>query len=424
MRCYIRDAEPLTSALAIDGPIQPSNNLKCLILRSCHLTLIHLGDLSRWRETQLVTQGCNWGPAIGYYELASRVCRHSGEGYFQMAIISRVGSNVFDTTYYLYRALAVAEPHQLAGDNLQIHLRSIIDASQAEELNEHLLSGETQASREGLISAFLLLHAYHCTEPNFARITNFEADYLKRLKAALDQRSLETTVSRIFLINLAAEYHAGVRYRSMQAGPTEAFQAPNTFSKDPRCEPAMHSHLLLRCLNVRTFCEILRDLQTELNQLVCNSRPSNSSEDSHGSAKLSTKLRRIVPWLRLYSAWLLPQAAILAGATPYLSLNLHAAELGVSFAQVLELLRASFLLSNLPNPDYLLEEDENTVGFLPLDSGHERIKDRYQYPDTDTRKPHWYDEGVRRLHPTGEMLSRIQDIFLDGFSLVFQGVSQ
>ena len=366
----------------------------------------------------------SWGPAIGYYELASRVYTESGAGHHQMAVIAQLDSNPFDATYYLYRALVVANPHEATWDNLQTHFRDIIDSSQVKELGKCASPAAAQISREDLIFNFLLLHALCCMEPHSAKCAETEAEYLRRLELALAQRSLEVTVTRMILINLAAEYHATGCGDNKQALPTKASSSPLVPSEDPECKVDMHRFLVLVRLNVRTFHVLLQKLQLELNRSVRSSETAGCSEKTHEHGKLSTKLRRIVLWVRQYSAWLLSQANVLAAASPDSSLNSHAAELGALYARTLELLRSSFIVIDLPSPEYLLEEDEQTIGFLPLDSEHEHIKERYYIPDYHARKPHWHDKGIRRLHPTSEMLSRIRDLILDGFYLVRQQVDQ
>jgi hypothetical protein len=71
----------LSLDLSGQSPIKPSNDLRRLILQSCHATLIRLGDLSRYRESELVSKDRNWGPAIGYYDLASVINPASGGNY-------------------------------------------------------------------------------------------------------------------------------------------------------------------------------------------------------------------------------------------------------------------------------------------------------------------------------------------------------
>ena len=135
-------------------------------------------------------------------------------------------------------------------------------------------------------------------------------------------------------------------------------------------------------------------------------------------------MRRILPSIRHYSSWLLSQAAILAGGTADSLLNAHIRDFGNLYAHSLNSLIASFKIHELPIINYLLEEDEDTIGFVPLDSSEcERMKLRYYEDDLVTRKPRWHDKGVERLHPKKEMLGRIKDLLADGLWLHTQEVS-
>ena len=157
--------------------------------------------------------------------------------------------------------------------------------------------------------------------------------------------------------------------------------------------------------NIRFFYELLQILESELN----------------GQRGLSSKVHRVIPWIRHYSAWLLSQSAILAGGTPESSLNLHITNLGSLYARSLNLLRSSFSVTDLPEIEYLLEEDGDAVGFAPLESsGCDRIKQRYYR--NGLRKPHWYDKRIKQQQSRDEMFSRIQDIIADGAYLVTQEV--
>ena len=76
-------------------------SLRNTVFQSCHQTLIHLGDLSRYRETELVDKDKerNWGPAKGYYDLAAEIYPDSGGAHNQLAVISREDGDHFRSVY-------------------------------------------------------------------------------------------------------------------------------------------------------------------------------------------------------------------------------------------------------------------------------------------------------------------------------------
>ena len=62
--------------------------------------------------------------------------------------------------------------------------------------------------------------------------------------------------------------------------------------------------------------------------------------------------------------------------------------------------------------NYLLEEDEATLGFRPFLDGHIPPQCRFYMGDNGLLKPRNTDGGVERNHPNIEMKSRIRDLFL------------
>jgi len=140
------------------------------------------------------------------------------------------------------------------------------------------------------------------------------------------------------------------------------------------------------------------------------------------SEKITAVTRRILPGLRQYSSWLSCNAGILAAQIGDNTLNVQIKELWKIYANTLTLLTATFSTSSLPVIDYLLEEDEDTIGFKPFDN--ESAYERYYIPNTPrVYKPHFHDEGVERQHPNLEMLGRVRELLTDGLILAMDKVS-
>ncbi|KAL9103499.1 MAG: hypothetical protein Q9163_001455 [Psora crenata] len=330
---------------------------------SCHQTLIRLGDLSRWRETQLVTKERNWGPAIGYYELAGTIYAASGASHHQLAVIAQVNEDSFRTIYHLYRALAVAEPHPGARGNLDLQLQKIAEHSAQGALVANASYKDGPNSKATFTDLVLRIHAAFHRIPDLSKHEETESEVMKQLIKAPQAVWKQGTVKDVVLINLAAEYYAGMRLR----GETV---------------------------------------------------PPGANGNRFGSPTVTAKMRRVIPSLRQYSSWLVSQAAILAGQTADASLNALAGDLGKLYIHVLNLLLGAFSVSDLPCIEYMLEEDEETIGFAPLDGPeYERMKRRYYQNDTVSRKPKWHGKGIKRLHPTKEMLGRVGDLLADGLYL-------
>ena len=94
-------------------------------------------------------------------------------------------------------------------------------------------------------------------------------------------------------------------------------------------------------------------------------------------------------------------------------LNVQVRELWKIYATTLTLLTSTFPVSELPVVEYLLDEDEDSMGFKPLDN--ESTKRRYYYGiDMVVQKPRYHDRGIQRHHPNVEMLGRVRDLLTDG----------
>lgn len=181
------------------------------ILVSCHRTLVHLGDLSRWRETQSVTKDRNWGPAIGYYNLAGLIYPMSGASHNQLAVIALVDVNHLSATYHLYRALAVEEPHPSAKGNLEIEFKKIEEAWSKGELIKSDPVRNGQEAGKALVGWFMRLHARCYKGLDFQEHEELESEVLSQLVVDLKERSFESTLSKLIMVNIAAEFFAGVR---------------------------------------------------------------------------------------------------------------------------------------------------------------------------------------------------------------------
>ncbi len=183
------------------------------ILVSSHQTLIRLGDLSRYRETELTVKDRNWGPAVGYYELACAIFPASGAAHNQLAVIGLVDGNHLRATYHLYRALAAEEPHPTAKGNLEIEFKKIVGAWRKGDLIPRGSGRDGSSSIQALSAWFVLLHARCYNGEVFPGHDELEGEVLGRLGVELKGQLSEATLARFVLINIAAEYFAGVRVK-------------------------------------------------------------------------------------------------------------------------------------------------------------------------------------------------------------------
>lgn len=194
--------------LSAQPPTRVSSDLRKRILQSCHATLIRLGDLSRYREAELVSKDRNWGPAIGYYDLASVIYPASGASHNQLAIIALADVNHLRATYHLYRALSAQEPHPSAKGNLEIEFKKVMNAWAKREL---IRPEDAGIPGRALAPWFVYLHAQCYKGTDFPEHDELEAEVLSQLAVDIRERSLEGTLQKFCLVNIAAEAFARVR---------------------------------------------------------------------------------------------------------------------------------------------------------------------------------------------------------------------
>jgi hypothetical protein len=199
----------LATELSTEPRVTIDDRMRTRVSLSCHATLIRLGDLSRYREAELAAgKGRNWGPAIGYYDLASVIHPDSGASHNQLAVIALADNNHLRAMYHLYRALSAQEPYPTSKGNLEIEFRKIITAWTKRELIPREDAG---IPGKALTPWFVYLHARCYKGAEFSEHDELENEVLSQLAVDLKERSLEGTLQKFCIINIAAEHCAQVR---------------------------------------------------------------------------------------------------------------------------------------------------------------------------------------------------------------------
>ena len=99
------------------------------------------------------------------------------------------------------------------------------------------------------------------------------------------------------------------------------------------------------------------------------------------------------------------------------STSVYIKELWKMYADVATGLVTYFPVNELPNLDYLLEEDQTTVGFKPFRDPSLEPQANLYIDEKGLLKPRCTDSGVERSHPNIEMKARVRDILLCGLTL-------
>ncbi|KAI9726257.1 MAG: hypothetical protein M1834_009058 [Cirrosporium novae-zelandiae] len=382
--------------LSADNQVPTSDTTKHAILLSCYHTLIRLGDLSRYRETELTSKNRNWAAAIGYYDLAEAIYPFDGISHNQRAVIAIADGNHLRTTYHLYRALAVEHPPPTGKRNIELEFKKITTAwEKGEPITNSTGPGKA------LVQWFIRLHAKCYKGVEFPEHDELENEVLSQLAVDLKERSLEGTLSKITLINLAAEYYALIRLQDNPADdtPLEAFW-------------------YFQRLNVKTFFTLLRILQTELEQFAADDSNTNGTPDDstpNGSEKITAVIRRVLPAIRHYSSWLISTVDFLtSNVRGETGLQVQIKEMWNIYANTLNLITTTFPIHDFPAIEYLFDEDADTIGFKPFRNG--KTASRFLTEEKKV-KPRYCDHGIQRSHPNVEMLGRFRDLLADGLKL-------
>lgn len=195
-----------------------SAELRSKLLHSCHQTLIYLGDLSRYRASEKLDKNPDFGPAIGYYGLASTLMPASGIAHNQQAVVALERRHHLAAIYHLYRALVAPEPHPLAEKNLKVQFEKTNTAWDRGELIQKGPPNDPEASKRTLVGWFVRLHSMCYKGEPFRGYDELEREVLGQLGVELKLRTLDSALMRMVMTNLAAQWNIGEKFqgRNMQ----------------------------------------------------------------------------------------------------------------------------------------------------------------------------------------------------------------
>ena len=180
------------------------------VLTSCFDALIHLGDLSRWRE-QVRTEGdANFGPAVGFYDLAATLRPESGKPHHQLAVIAALSPKPEDLriVYHFYRSLCTLDPHPKAEENLEQQFQRIMSRLEGPSRPPPGRRLEEQEIVTDLINWFMKLHAQCRKGPVYDEYAELELRVMGYLQTNVLEIQMASVLKKMTLVNLAAEWIA------------------------------------------------------------------------------------------------------------------------------------------------------------------------------------------------------------------------
>lgn len=364
------------------------------VKKSFHSTLLHLGDISRWRD-KVRPRPDGLQTAMLFYELAHDLNPRSGAAHHQLGIMME-GKHLL-VVYHLYRSAAVEQPHPNALPNLEQEFKKL-----SQPTTSSRRTGPPDPS-EAFSNWFTKLHARSYKGEQFSQ--ELEDEVIHRLEIALKKPDTRPVLLKMVLINMAAYHVAKCKIR-----------------KEYSVNASNSCQYLLR-LNVRWILVLSRLLQSELLEYVKAVPPAedatnrNGDEtDATGSKQTSIFAETILPLARIYMAWLFIYRADIVEYQDHLAPYVF--DMYQAVAKTLTMMAREFK-SVLAASPYLLPEDVEALGMKPFDdvelsSPVCRIHHEY---GKDSFKPHWEDTGLPKNSPDQETNSRLYDLVNCGFSL-------
>lgn len=176
--------------------------------------MIYLGDLFRYRAAEKLDKTPDWGPAIGYYALAASLRPCSGTAFHQQSVVAFEQGDYLRSTYYLYRAIVVDEPHPNVIHNLELQFKKITTGWERGDLVPKNLPHDRTASRKALVAWFVRFHSLCYKGEHFSQYEELEKEVLSRAATEMKNGTLDAILTKMIFINFAAQATAASQFQS------------------------------------------------------------------------------------------------------------------------------------------------------------------------------------------------------------------
>ncbi|KAJ2974759.1 hypothetical protein NUW58_g8554 [Xylaria curta] len=377
--------------------VSPPAPLRALVIKSCRMTLVRLGDLARYR-CQLSDKFSKtaFEAASDYYGLANNLDPEDGSAHHQLAVLHQISGQHFDIVYHFHRAIAVANPHALALGNLEREFKSPESSSQAKR-------GPPKNQSQAMVTWFVRLHAFFFHGKHFSQQSELEEEVLHRAELALKQKDPDDKLLlKMILVNMAA-YDVS----------TDKVKSSWTMEGSQSCQFLLRFNIRMMLVLLRTLHHALRDDPVSI--VASDSR----SNDGESCIAFTPSLLTLLPLFRLYLAWTYVTRADLVRYQEYL--EPHIKDLYRLLADVLTSLHLYIEPTmGTISSKYLLPEDTEAQGLRPLSDRRlplflhvEEQRNSVPPKRVKTQKPQQNVFG-RQFTQATEMVWRIRDIICCG----------
>lgn len=243
------EVEQMTASDLI-SPVPSELNAK--VLRSCHSTLIRLGDLARYR-VQAKHKNSGYDIALTYYTLAQHLLPKSGFAFHQMGIVSLDQGSHLDGVYHFYRAWAIKFPHPNAKSNLEMEFKSL------QQPNSNKSKHASSGPQDAFIMWFVRLHALFYKGEAAPQYKELEREVIHRLEMAAAAGSCRDIILKMSFINIAAQYIA-----TLKCSGTYFIKLPMTYRSRLTRYRKQECHLI-------AILPVYFQLQCQIPHNVCDS---------------------------------------------------------------------------------------------------------------------------------------------------------
>ena len=381
------DVEPMQGGDRISPVPQ---DLEALVLRSCHATLLRLGDLSRYR-TQARRKNSGYETALTFYSLAQHLMPQSGFAHHQMGMVHLEQGNHLDVVYHFHRAWAVEPPHPNARSNLEAEFKSLqLPASSKSRQNNVV-------PQDAFAMWFVRLHALFSKGEAFPQQAELEGEVMHRLEMACRGKKSAENLLKMSLVNIAAHYVASKCHAESRTATSSRY-LDFTFR-----------------FNVLFFQTFIGVFEAELKQSMADGQQQEGNDaDRSDQLSLATSL---LPIMRIYGGWVVAHHAEifstgqkLGAIVPTLLQNL-----AKTFTSLCEF---TYRYKDPKSCPYLFTEDVEIQGFAPLSAAIMPPACRGTFGQ-DGSRVQLYDSR-NRLPPNEEALARVVDILRCAYFLTEQ----
>jgi hypothetical protein len=394
---------PAASALK-EGPFPGAQGIIAL---SCFTALMHLGDLSRWREERRIRGKHQWHHANEFYELAGTIRPQSGQPHHQLGVLNRLAGGKESTTLcHLLRSATTQQPHSAALDSMDKLCNKILGTDREQSRTSNPNNGD-------LDGVFVMVWAriWAWKESNG---TCADVSFLRQMIAQSsfsDEDLLMVVCISILLMHANVVRKDGSRMGSKLLILRLVHELNKTETKQADTISSTIAAIGLNITILATLLELAVSSMTD-----CCKEPASL----HDIGSLGV-LAKLLPPIRLCSAWLLCVYSLENGKmmktwTQQPGARKIADELWSSFLSVLPHLHAICRHHKPQGLEYLLREDVKMADFTLFESNPD-VQRRYLKAKTTISKLLPEDDTVQGKDPRNEMLVRMQDIMLDGMRL-------